>query len=41
MKTVLDKKKKYTAQDFMESLKQGKDYTLECESDRTKEEYFR
>lgn len=40
MKTVLDKKKKYTAQDFMESLKQGKDYTLECESDGTKEGIF-
>ena len=36
MKTTLDEKEQYTAQQFMESLTEGKDYTLECESDGTK-----
>lgn len=40
MKTVLDEQKKYTAQDFMESLQEGKDYTLQCEADGTKEGTF-
>ena len=40
MKTTLDEKEQYTAQQFMESLTEGKDYTLECESDGTKEGTF-
>lgn len=40
MQTVLDEQKKYTAQDFMESLQEGKDYTLQCEADGTKEGTF-
>ena len=40
MKTVLDESKKYTAQDFMESLQEGKDYMLQCEADGKKEGTF-
>ena len=40
MKTTLDEKEQYTAQEFMESLTEGKDDTLECESDGTKEGTF-